>query len=78
VRVVAQVAADLPDSPFLVAKIHAWRGETDLAFEWLDKAFAARDGALTELLYDPFLAKVRGDARYAALVRRMGLPFPQN
>jgi TolB-like protein len=61
-------------SPFQIAEVHAWRGEADLAFAWLEKALVARDGGLLLLTWDPLLAKVRGDERMASLLRRMNLP----
>jgi hypothetical protein len=60
-------------SPFQIAEVHAWRGEADQAFAWLEKAFAARDGGMLLLTWDPLLAKIRGDARMASLLRRMNL-----
>ena len=61
-------------SPFQIAEVHAWRGEANLAFAWLEKALAARDGGLLLLAWDPLLAKIRGDPRMASLLERMNLP----
>ncbi len=61
-------------SPFQVAEVRAWRGETDQAFAWLERAFGARDGGLMILAWDPLLDRVRGDPRMAAMLRRMNLP----
>ncbi|MEY2669179.1 MAG: hypothetical protein RJA59_1817 [Pseudomonadota bacterium] len=60
-------------SPFQIAEVHAWRGEADQAFLWLEKAFAARDGGLMLLQWDPLLAPIRGDPRMAQLLRRMNV-----
>jgi TolB-like protein/tetratricopeptide (TPR) repeat protein len=60
-------------SPYQIAEVHAWRGESDQAFAWLEKAMAARDGGLLLLQWDPLLARIRGDPRMAALQRRMNL-----
>ncbi len=59
---------------FQVATAHAWRGEKDQAFEWLDRAYSQRDGGMAMIKYDPFLALLRSDPRYAAMVRKLGLP----
>src|SRR4030095_210319 len=40
-------------------EIHAQRGEVDLAFDALDKAWEVRDGGLTTLRVDPFIAPLR-------------------
>ena len=59
---------------YQVAQIYAWRGQADLAFEWLGHALEARDPGLTHLKHDPVLRSLRGDPRYAALLRELNLP----
>ena len=34
------------DSAYQIAEVHAFRGEADLAFEWLERAYAQRDGGV--------------------------------
>ena len=59
---------------YQIAEVYAFRGEADLAFEWLDRAYAQRDGGLAWWLKtDPFLAALQDDPRYAALLAKMGL-----
>ena len=60
---------------YQIASIYAWRGETDQAFAWLDRAYAQHDGGLVSVKTDPLLASLRGDPRYTALLRRMKLPL---
>jgi TolB-like protein/tetratricopeptide (TPR) repeat protein len=66
--------------PYEIAAVYAWRGERDRALDWLDRAVAQRGGRgvsrllIRRIKWDPLLANVRGDPRYEALVRRMGLP----
>jgi hypothetical protein len=57
-----------------VAIIYAAMGERDPAFQWLDKAL--EDGSLgsASLKLDPILDGLRGDPRFADLLRRTGLP----
>ena len=57
-----------------IATVHAWRGEVESAFNWLERAYANRDPSLGDVAVDPFLVSLRGDPRWLALVRRMGLP----
>jgi TolB-like protein/DNA-binding winged helix-turn-helix (wHTH) protein len=58
-----------------VASLYAAVGDKDKAFEWLDKAYEERDGqAITLLKCDPDYKNLRSDPRFAALLRRMGLP----
>ncbi len=59
---------------YQIAQVYAWRGETDKAFEWLERGFDQRDGGLSFIHIDPLLASLRGDARYRALLDKMGLP----
>jgi hypothetical protein len=53
--------------------IHIGLGETDQAFEWLEKAFEARDWQMALLNVEPLFDAVRPDPRFAALVERVGL-----
>jgi len=59
---------------YQIALVHAWRGEKEQAFGWLDRAYSQRDGGIAFIKYDPFLRPLQGDPRYAALVRKLGLP----
>jgi TolB-like protein/predicted Ser/Thr protein kinase len=63
-------------APFQIAEVHAFRGEVDLAFDWLERARRERDGGLPEILGDPLLKPLEGDARYDELLARMQLPLP--
>jgi serine/threonine-protein kinase len=56
------------------AGVYAWRNEPDLAFQRLDRGFHVHDGGLIYLKYDRFLASLRSDPRYAALLKRLNLP----
>jgi tetratricopeptide (TPR) repeat protein len=57
-----------------VAFIHAGLGEKDQAFEWLEKAYEARDQGLSFLKVDPTLDPLRSDPRFQDLLRRMNFP----
>lgn len=58
-----------------VAGVYALVGDKDKAFEWLDKAYEEREGQSISLLKcDPTYKNMRADPRFAALLRRMGLP----
>jgi TolB-like protein len=59
--------------PYAVALVFAWRGETDRAFEWLNRAYLAHDDRMEVIKYDPLLAPLRPDPRYGALLRTMNL-----
>jgi serine/threonine protein kinase/Flp pilus assembly protein TadD len=61
-------------SPYYIARLHSALGEQDRAFEWLEKAYEARDDQLPEVKAEPLFDGVRSDPRYADLLRRMNLP----
>jgi hypothetical protein len=48
-------------------------GDLDRAFEALERAYQARSAGLIYLHLDPGYEPLRGDPRYADLVRRVGL-----
>jgi serine/threonine-protein kinase len=56
-----------------IAAVYTGLGENDRAFAWLEKDFLARKGNLPETRWLPQFESLRGDARYADLLRRMGL-----
>ena len=57
---------------FQIAEVYGVRGEMDAAFEWLERAWAQRDGGLTDLRTSPRLRSLHGDPRWGVLLRRMG------
>jgi serine/threonine protein kinase/Tfp pilus assembly protein PilF len=60
--------------PALIAMTYAMLGDKDKAFAQLDKAAAQKSVFLTYVKVLPDLDSLRSDPRYAALLRRMGLP----
>lgn len=62
-----------PDGPVQVAKLYAFRGQIDNAFEWLETAYQQRDSGLHEILNDPFLLNLHDDPRWPAFLQKMGL-----
>ena len=61
---------------FQMAQVYAVRGEPDAMFDWLQRAWKARDPGMQSLLYDALLLRYRDDPRYAALAKQAGLPWP--
>ncbi|MGH9839901.1 MAG: winged helix-turn-helix domain-containing protein [Blastocatellia bacterium] len=60
-------------SPFAFVHIYAGLGEVDQAFEWLERAYQARDPKLHYLKVHPRWDSLRADPRFDDLLRRMGL-----
>ncbi len=63
------------DNAYQLAEIYAYRGEKDIAFEWLKKSYLAREARLTYLKGDPLLKNLWLDPRYKALLKKMNLPL---
>jgi hypothetical protein len=61
-------------NPLGVANAYAEAGERDLAFQWLEKAFAERTPQLLHIVADPAYDGLRDDPRYKDLIRRIGIP----
>ena len=61
------------DMPCWVAILYAQRHEPDKMFQWLETAYANRDGALARLFIIPFLMDYRDDPRFAAFCRKLGI-----
>ncbi len=57
-----------------IAEIYAFRGETDRAFEWLDRAYARRDQGVSSVKRDRLLKGLHGDPRWAAFLAKVRLP----
>ena len=53
---------------------HAVRGEIDEAFAAMDAAYENRDSGLQLILGDMHVANLRSDPRYAAMVKKIGIP----
>ena len=61
----------VPAYGFAVA--YAGLDDKDQAFQWLERSFQDRAWEITYLKVDPFMDNLHSDARFADLVRRVGL-----
>jgi len=59
--------------PFGMAETYAFRGETDKAFQWLNRAYTQKD-ELEFIKGNPTFRKVEQDPRYKAFLKKMNLP----
>jgi TolB-like protein len=59
-----------------IAMVHAYRGELDEAFTWLDRAIDRHDTSLILILGDPFMDNLREDPRFDAVLERLGHKAP--
>ena len=58
---------------YQIAAIYAYRGEVDLAFEWLERAYRQRDHGLHSVRDMYFLRALHGDPRWPSFLAKMGL-----
>ncbi|TMG83655.1 MAG: tetratricopeptide repeat protein [Betaproteobacteria bacterium] len=58
---------------YQVAEVHAYRGDVEKAFEWLERAFAQRDPGVMFTATDRFLQPLHTDPRWQPFLQRMGL-----
>jgi len=72
-KALAHLAALSPRHLYLVAKAHAYRGEIDEAFAWLDRAYAHRNSGLSEMMDEMLLRTLMTDPRWRPLLRKMHL-----
>jgi len=56
-----------------IAEAYAYRGETELAFEWLERAYIQRDSGLSMMKIDPLLQRLHDDPRWQPFLKKMGL-----
>ena len=62
------------DDALEIADVLAFRGETDEAFRWIERAYRQRDTFLYFIKVDPLLKNLETDSRYKAFLRKMNLP----
>jgi len=58
--------------PCAMALVSLGLGDGDVAFEWLERAYAVRDAHLMYLTVDPKWDPLRSDARFETLVELCG------
>ncbi len=64
-------------SPVELATLYVALGDSDRAIDWAERAYEQRRGWMAYLNVHPILDPLRGEPRFRALVRKMGLPVTQ-
>ncbi|MHB8475231.1 MAG: TIR domain-containing protein [Steroidobacteraceae bacterium] len=54
-----------------IGEVHAYRGETDAALTWLERAYRQHEAGMVALKVDPLLRNLHGLRRYQALQDKM-------
>jgi hypothetical protein len=67
------IARHADRAAYQVAMVHAARGQADLAFKWLERAYVQRDSGLSETKIQPWLRSLHDDPRWDAFMSKMGL-----
>ncbi|MEO6104666.1 MAG: protein kinase [Pseudoxanthomonas sp.] len=62
--------------PYGIALGYAWLDLPDQAFVWLDRAAEQRSHGILEMAQEPMMSSLRKDARYAKLLKKVGMPVP--
>lgn len=60
------------DIAYYVAQVMAYRGDSDKAFEWLDKAKEANNTDLFDVISEPLLANLHDDHRWLPFLKSIG------
>ena len=59
---------------YYVAMNYGYRGDNDLALQWLERAYQQKDQGLKEIVGEPLFKNVADDPRYKAFLKKMNLP----
>lgn len=62
------------DDAYDIASAHAYRGERDEAFRWLERAYRQKDPGLYLIKGDLLFLKYESDLRFRAFLSKMNLP----
>ena len=60
------------DAAYIIAYVLAFRGNTDLAFEWLQKAVLYNDPGLAEIANEPLFGNIKKDTRWLPFLDSIG------
>jgi len=60
------------EAPFNIAYVHAFRGEADEAFEWLDKAVEYGDPGIYGIVGENLFDNIHEDPRWLQFLRKIG------
>jgi len=62
------------DDAYEIAQLHAYRGEADAGFEWLQRSFRMHDSKILSIKADPLLRNLHRDRRFQTLLTNLRLP----
>ncbi len=59
---------------YAVAMNYAYRGDRDLALQWLERAYQQKDSGFIEIVGEPLFKSLVGDSRFKAILSKINLP----
>jgi hypothetical protein len=57
-----------------IAQVYAFRGQSDEAMDWLERAYAQKDPWLFRIKGGYMMKRLEADPRYKAFLRKMNFP----
>ena len=67
-----EIERNEPGLAYNIAYVMAYRGETDLAFEWLERAVEYNDSGLAQVASDNLFANIHDDPRWLPFLESIG------
>lgn len=58
---------------YQISEAFAFKGDIDMAFHWLERAYEQRDSGLTNMKIAPYLASLHDDVRWRPFLSKIGL-----
>jgi eukaryotic-like serine/threonine-protein kinase len=62
------------DDAYEIAQIHAYRGEADVALEWLQRSYQTHNSKILLIKTEPLLRNLHSDRRFQTLLVKLKLP----
>jgi serine/threonine protein kinase/tetratricopeptide (TPR) repeat protein len=72
-QALAALIAEGEEWGFQIAAVHAFRGEIEKGFDWLERSYFLRDSGIPLVKLTRHLESLRGDPRWPRLLARLGL-----
>ena len=69
------IATHGSEAAYQIAEVYAYRGETDKALEWLERAYQQHDSGVAHLKADHLFNSLHQNPRYLQLLKKMRLPL---
>jgi len=70
----SELITKYPRDTYYIGQVYAFRGQSNEALDWLDRAYAERNSGLIGVKVDPLFKSLRAEPRYAALLKKLNFP----